>query len=72
MMSNSANIVILVFESNDGGVTKVVDKRPHFVSVASLSVFGVLAMVNRELISVHCSELRGICFSEVRNVLFLW
>ena len=28
----------------------------------------VLAKVNRGPISVRCSELRGVCFSEVRNV----
>ena len=41
-MSNSANIIISfsVFESSNGGVTKAVDKRPHYVGVASLSVFG--------------------------------
>ena len=41
MMSNSANIIISfsVFESSNGGVTKAVDKRPHYVGVASLSVF---------------------------------
>ena len=27
------------FESSDGGVTKVVDKRPQYVGVTSLSVF---------------------------------
>ena len=41
MMSNSANIIISfsVFESSNGGVMKAVDKRPHYVGVASLSVF---------------------------------
>ena len=71
MMSNSANIV-LVFDSRNDGVTKAVDKRPHYVGVTSLSVFGgnfVLAKVRRGLISVCCSELRGVRFSEVRNVL---
>ena len=29
-----------VVESSDGGVTKAVDKRKHYVGVASLSVFG--------------------------------
>ena len=51
-----------VFESSDGGVTIAVDKRQHYVGVASLSVFGgnfVLAKVRRGLISVRCSELRG-------------
>ena len=41
---------------------KAVDKRQHYVGVASLSVFGgnfVLAKVRRGLISVRCSELRG-------------
>ena len=45
------------------------------MGVASLSVFGgnfVLAKVHRGLISVRCSELRGVRFSEVRNVLVLW
>ena len=39
----------------------------------SLSVFGgnfVLAKVRRCLISVCCSELRGVRFSEVRNVFY--
>ena len=52
---------------------KAVDKRPH-VGVTSLSVFGgnfVLAKACRGLISVRCSELRGVRFSEVRNVLVL-
>ena len=59
-----------VIESSNGGVTKVVDKRQHYVGVASLSVFGgnfVLAKVCRGLISVRCSKLRGVRFSEVRN-----
>ena len=50
-----------VIESSNGGVTKVVDKRQHYVGVASLSVFGgnfVLTKVRRGLISVRCSELR--------------
>ena len=53
----------------------MVDKRPHHVDVASLSFFGgnfVVAKVHRGLISVRCSELRGVRFSEVRNVLVLW
>ena len=53
---------------------KAVDKRPHYVSVDSLSIFGgnfVLNKVHRGLISVHCLELRGVHFSEVRNVLVL-
>ena len=63
-----------VVESSDGGVTKAVDKRKHYVGVASLFVFGgnfVLAKVRRDLISVRCSELRGVRFSEVRNVLVM-
>ena len=63
-----------VVESSDGGVTKA-GKRKHYVGVASLSVFGgnfVLAKVRRGLISVRCWELRGVRFSEVRNVLVLW
>ena len=58
---------------SNGGVTKAVDMRPHYV--ASLSVFGgnfVLAKVCQGMISVRCLELRGVCFSEVRNVLVLW
>ena len=54
---------------------KAVDNHQHYVGVASLSVFGgnfVLAKVRRGLISVHCSELRGVRFSEVRKVLVLW
>ena len=43
------------------------------VGVVSLSVFGgnfVLAKVSPGLISVRCMELRGVCFSEVRNVFY--
>ena len=53
----------------------VLDKRPHYVGVTLLSVFGsnfVLAKVRWGLISVRCSELRGVRISEVRNVLALW
>ena len=53
----------------------MVDKRPQYVGVASLSVFGgnfVLAKVHRGLIIVRCLELRGVHFSEVCNVLLLW
>ena len=49
----------------------MVDKRLHYVSVTLLSVFGgnfILATVRRGLISVRCSELRVVRFSEVRNV----
>ena len=49
-------IQCLVFESSDGGITKAVDKRPHYVGVTSLSVFGgnfVMAKVCWGLISVH-------------------
>ena len=56
-------------------LVKAVDKRQHYVGVASLSIFGgnfVLAKVRWGLISVRCSELRGVRFSEVRNVLVLW
>ena len=38
-MSNSANIGSF-FESSDGGVTKAVDKRLHYVGITSLSDFG--------------------------------
>ena len=47
---------------------KAVDKCPHHVGATLLSVFGgnfVLAKVHWGLISVHCSEWRGVCFSEV-------
>ena len=47
----------------------------HYVGVASLSVFRgnfVLAKVRQGLTSVRRSELRGVCFLEVRNVLVLW
>ena len=69
-MSNSANIIISfsVFESSNDGVTKAVDKRPHYVGVASLSFFRGKAKVHRGLISVRCSELRGVRLSEVHNV----
>ena len=53
----------------------MVDKHLHYVGEASLFVFGgncVLAKVHRGLINVRCSELRGVCFSEVRGVLVLW
>ena len=53
-MSNSANLCF-VFDSSNGGVTKAVDKRPHYVGVTLQSVFGgnfVLAKVHRGLISV--------------------
>ena len=42
---------------------------------ASLSIFGgnfVLAKVCQGLISVRCSEMGGVRFSEVCNVLVLW
>ena len=61
--------------------TKAVDKRSPalctklLVGVVSLSVFGgnfVSAKVRLGLISVRCSELRGVRFSDVRNVLVLW
>ena len=45
------------------------------VGVVSLSVFGgnfVLAKVSLALIRVPCTELRGIHFSEVENVLVQW
>ena len=44
-------------------------------TLSSLSVFGgnfVLAKVRLGLVSVRCSELRGVRFSEVQNVLVLW
>ena len=63
-----------VIEFSDGGVTKAVVKPRHYVGVASLSIFGgnfVLAKVCWGRIGVRCSELRGVRFSEVRNVLVL-
>ena len=59
-------------------LTKAVDKRSHHVQnyrVVSLFVFRgnfVLARVRLGLIGVCCSELRGVHFLEVRNVLVLW
>ena len=67
-----------VFESSDGGAQSYESCRQAFalmVDVVSLSIFGgnfVLAKVRLGLISVRCSELRGVHFSEVRNVLGLW
>ena len=58
-----------MFESSDSGFTNAVNKHPHYVGVASLSVFGgnfVLAKVRQGLISVRCSKLRGVRFSEVQ------
>ena len=54
---------------------KAVNKCPDYVGVTSLSIFRgnfILARVRWGLISVHCLELKGIRFSELRNVLFLW
>ena len=51
---------------------KAVDKCQHYVGVSSLSIFGgnfVLAKVRRGLISVRCSELRGVRFSEVCSMV---
>ena len=45
------------------------------VGAVSLSVFGgnfLLAKISLGLISVCCTELRGVRFSEVENVLVLW
>ena len=53
-------------------LTKAVDMK-ILVGVVLLSVSGdnfVLAKVCLGLISVCCSEMRGVHFSEVRNVLF--
>ena len=47
-------------------LTKAVDHCPF------LEVDFVLAKVCLGLISVRCSELRGVRVSEVRNVLVLW
>ena len=51
---------------------KAVDKCPHYVGVAVFGGNFVLNKVRRGLISVHCLELRGVRFLEVRNVLVLW
>ena len=59
-MSNSAR-------SLNPATVAAVDKRPHYVGVTPLSVFGgnfILAKVRRGRISVRCSELRGVRFSE--------
>ena len=53
---------------------RCLDSLGDYVGGASLSVFGgnfVLTKVHRGLISVRCSELRGVRFSEVGNVLVL-
>ena len=45
------------------------------MGVVSLSVFGgnfVLAKVSLELVIVRYTELRGVRFSEVEDVLVLW
>ena len=70
------------FKSSDGGTQSYESHRQAFtlckkllVGVVSLSVFGgnfVLAKVRLGLVSVRCSEMRGVHFSEVRNVLVLW
>ena len=55
-------------------LTVTLRKRLHYVGATSLSVLGgnfVLAKVHWGLISVCCSELRGVRFSEVRNVLVI-
>ena len=47
---------------------KAVDKRPHFVDVASLSIFGgnfALAKACQGVVIVRCLELRGVRFSEI-------
>ena len=71
-MSNSANIVLGLWFQQRWHYESGRQASPHYVGVTSLSVFRgnfVLAKVRRGLISVHCSELRGVHFSEVRNVL---
>ena len=75
VMSNSATIVYTeysVFESSKGWRS---ESGRQASALSSLSVFGgnfVLAKVRWGLISVRCSEFRGVRFSEVRNVLVLW
>ena len=77
MMSNSANIMPSL-ESSDSGAQYYESVRIMYkllVGVVSLSLFGgnfVLAKVSVGLISVRCTELRGVRFSEVDNVLVLW
>ena len=59
--------------------TKAVDKHSHYVQrvlvgVVLLSVFRgnfVLANLSPGLISVRCTELRGVRFLEVQNVLVI-
>ena len=52
---------------------KAVNKCPDYVGVTSLSIFrGNFILAKVRLVSVRCSELRGVHFSEVRNVLVLW
>ena len=80
-MMNSANIMhaqSLNPAMVEHNLTKAIDKRSHYIQnccVVSLFVFSgnfVLAKVCLGLISVCCSELRGVHFLEVRNVLVLW
>ena len=77
-LTRKASTVLIqcsVIESTDGGVTKAVDKRQYCVGVALLSIFRgnfVLAKVRCGLISVRRSELRGVRFSVVQNVLVIW
>ena len=64
-----------IFESSDGGITKAVDKRLHYVGVASVSIFRgnfVLAKVHRGLISVPLFGVERCPLLGVRNVLVLW
>ena len=71
-----------VFESSNGGALSYESCQQAFalctkllVGVVSLSIFRgnfVLAKVRLALIGVRCSELRGVRFSEVQNVVGLW
>ena len=78
---NVVEVTQVFLQSSDGGAQSYESHRQGFtlcakllVRVVSLSVFGgsfTLAKVCLGLISVRCSELRGIHFLEVQNVLVL-
>ena len=79
---NVIEVTQVFLQCCNGGAQSYESRRQAFtlctkllVGVVSLSIFGgnfALAKVYLGLISVCCSELRGVCFSEVRNVLVLW
>ena len=78
---NVVEVTQVLLQSSDGGAQSYESHRQGFtlctkllVRVVSLFIFGgnfTLAKVHLGLISVRCSELRGVRFLEVRNVLVL-